>query len=135
MVKPPINLLVVDDDAINVYLIKKIIEKTGYNVVTESKPNGEAALDYLTDLIKNNGTFPNLILVDINMPILNGWEFIEAYQKLETNYTPSMFMLSSSIFDSDIEKSKLYSSVKGFITKPLGLDYLKNLFATLEEAS
>lgn len=132
MAKDPINLLLVDDDVINVYLIKKIVERTGYNVITTSKANGEEAIAYLYNVIKNNETFPNLILVDINMPILNGWEFIEEYQKMNTTYKPSMYMLSSSIFDTDIEKSKLYDTVKGFISKPLGVDYLKNLFETLE---
>lgn len=122
-----INLLVIDDDDINIFIIKKIVEKTGYAVNMVSKSNGQIAADYLREISDDEAIFPHLILIDINMPILNGWEFLEAYEKLGINRQPHMYMLSSSVYENDIEKAKTYKSIKGFISKPLTIDRLAEL--------
>lgn len=126
-----INLLVIDDDDINIFIIKKIIEKTGYNVDMVSKSNGRLAIDYLADIAQNEELFPQLILIDINMPILNGWEFLEAYQKLSINKRVDMYMLSSSVYENDIERSRTFTAIKGFISKPLSIDKLSELLKSV----
>ncbi|MFN0291817.1 response regulator [Pedobacter helvus] len=130
---PPskINLLVIDDDDINIFIISKIVEKTGYDVEICAKHNGQLAIDYIKDLLSNNQPLPHLVLIDINMPILNGWEFIEAFEALNIPATNDMYMLSSSVYENDIEKAKSYKSVKGFISKPLSIDRLKELLAAI----
>lgn len=126
-----INLLVIDDDDINIFIISKIVEKTGYDVEIVAKHNGQLAIDYIKELTANNLALPHLVLIDINMPILNGWEFIEAYEALNLNIDNDMYMLSSSVYENDIEKAKSYKSVKGFISKPLSIDRLKELLAAI----
>lgn len=126
-----INLLVIDDDDINIFIISKIVEKTGYDVEIVAKHNGQLAIDYIKELTANNVALPHLVLIDINMPILNGWEFIEAYEALNLNVDNDMYMLSSSVYENDIEKAKSYKSVKGFISKPLSIDRLKELLAAI----
>ena len=126
-----INLLVIDDDDINIFIISKIVEKTGYDVEIVAKHNGQLAIDYIKELTANNLALPHLVLIDINMPILNGWEFIEAYEALDLNVDNDMYMLSSSVYENDIEKAKSYKSVKGFISKPLSIDRLKELLAAI----
>lgn len=123
-----INLLVIDDDDINIFIIKKIVEKTGYQAQMVAKTNGQLAIDYLKELIDSQQVFPDLILIDINMPILNGWEFLEAYDKLGLQKDVDMYMLSSSVYENDIEKAKTYKTVKGFISKPLSIERLIELF-------
>lgn len=127
MTDSKINLLVIDDDDINIFIIKKIVEKTGYAVNMISKGNGQMAADYLQNIPEDHSSFPHLILVDINMPVLNGWEFLEAYEKLNIRKDPHMYMLSSSVYENDIEKAKTYKSIKGFISKPLTIDRLSEL--------
>lgn len=122
-----INLLVIDDDDINIFIIKKIVEKADLNINMVSKGNGQQAIDYIKDSIANPEQFPNLMLIDINMPIMNGWEFIEAYQMLNIQQSVDMYILSSSVYENDIEKTKSYTSVKGFISKPLSIERLKEL--------
>lgn len=126
-----INLLVIDDDDINIFIISKIVEKTGYDVEIVAKHNGQLAIDYIKELTANNLALPHLVLIDINMPILNGWEFIEAYEALNLDVDNDMYMLSSSVYENDIEKAKSYKSVKGFISKPLSIDRLKELLAAI----
>lgn len=124
----PINLLVIDDDDINIFIIKKIVEKTGYDAKMVAKTNGQLAIDYLKDLQQNELSLPDLILIDINMPVLNGWEFLEVYEKLGILQDSDMYMLSSSVYENDIEKAKTYKTVKGFISKPLSIERLVELF-------
>nr|WP_084406904.1 response regulator [Pedobacter panaciterrae] len=128
MTNSRINMLVIDDDDINIFIIKKVIEKTGYEVDMISKSNGQLAVDYLTSITNNVEIFPHIILVDINMPVLNGWEFLEAYEKLNIlQRKVDLYMLSSSVYEYDIEKAKSFKSVNGFISKPLTIDRLKEL--------
>lgn len=126
-----INLLVIDDDDINIFIIKKIVEKTGFAVNMVSKTNGQLAIDYIKDALEDREPFPHLMLIDINMPVLNGWEFIEAYERLHVEQTADMYMLSSSVYENDIEKAKTYKIVKGFISKPLSIDRLIELFKAI----
>ncbi len=133
MMDSKIDLLVIDDDDINIFIIKKIVEKTGYNINMVAKTNGQLAIDYLNSLSQNNESFPQLVLIDINMPVLNGWEFLEAYDKLGVAQRVDMYMLSSSVYENDIEKAKTYKTVKGFISKPLSINRLIELFDSLAE--
>lgn len=123
-----INLLVIDDDDINIFIIKKIVEKTGYEAKMVAKTNGQLAIDYINELVGTGQDLPQLILIDINMPVLNGWEFLEAYEKLGIEQNIDMYMLSSSVYENDIEKAKTYKTVKGFISKPLSIERLIALF-------
>ncbi len=66
------------------------------------------------------------------MPVLNGWEFIEAYEALGCTYKVDMYMLSSSVYENDIEKAKSYKTVKGFISKPLSIERLIDLLKGVE---
>ena len=131
MMDSKIDLLVIDDDDINIFIIKKIVEKTGYNINMVAKTNGQLAIEYLSSLAENNENFPQLVLIDINMPVLNGWEFLEAYDKLGVAGRVDMYMLSSSVYENDIEKAKTYKTVKGFISKPLSINRLIELFDSL----
>lgn len=121
-------MLVIDDDDINIFIIKKVIEKTGYEVDMISKSNGQLAVDYLSSIANNVEIFPHIILVDINMPVLNGWEFLEVYEKLNIQRQKVfLYMLSSSVYEYDIEKAKGFKAVNGFISKPLTIERLKEL--------
>ena len=122
-----INLLIIDDDDINIFIIRKIVEKTGFKVNMTSKSNGQLAVDYLASIADDKDLFPHLILIDINMPVLNGWEFLEAYEKLNIDRKVDMYMLSSSVYENDIEKAKTYKTIKGFISKPLSIERLSEL--------
>ncbi|WP_316746693.1 response regulator [Pedobacter gandavensis] len=135
MMTSKIKLLVIDDDDINIFIIKKIVEKTGYNVEMVAKTNGQMAVDYINMTLSLQESLPQLILIDINMPVLNGWEFLDAYGALNIDQKIDMYMLSSSVYENDIEKAKTYQTVKGFISKPLSIERLSELFKIVEQQS
>lgn len=131
MLDSKLNLLVIDDDDINIFIIKKIVEKTGFDIEMVSRNNGQQALDYLNETIAQNKALPSLVLIDINMPVMNGWEFIEAYEELNIEQKVDMYILSSSVYENDIEKTKGYKTVRGFISKPLSMERLTELIKAI----
>ena len=99
--------------------------------------NGKFAIDQLVELQrKDPDKLPDYILLDINMPIMNGWEFLDEYKRL--NIDPAgkskIFIISSSVFSNDINKARSYPLVKDFISKPLNVDKIIELFRVEDHA-
>jgi CheY-like chemotaxis protein len=130
-----VNILLVDDDEINNFISIKLIRKALLSADITACLNGKFAIDQLVEMQRKGADkLPDYILLDINMPIMNGWEFLEEYKRL--NIDPlgktRIFIISSSVFSNDINKAKSYPLVKSFISKPLSIDKIKEMF-TVEE--
>lgn len=125
---PTIKLLLVDDDDINLYILNKIVEHSGYSVELTSMTSSLAGIAYLNEIIAKDGQFPDIIFVDLNMPVQNGWDFLIAYEQLSIKKNIRLYMLTSSIFDSDIEDSKSYPILSGYYFKPITMGQIRNLF-------
>ncbi len=123
------KILLIDDDTINNFIVINKLKNIGLVENTVSVLNGQEGIDYLQKCILENSDFPELILLDINMPILDGWGFLEEFSKLEKTYQnkTSIYMVSSSVYNEDIERSKKYSSIKMFISKPLVRERLNEI--------
>jgi CheY-like chemotaxis protein len=118
------KILLVDDDQLNNLINTRIITKfSDYTV--DSFTSGKAGLMYLHDCEPE--LFPEIIFLDINMPVMDGWDFLEEFQKFPETLTQncSIIMLTSSIDINDIEKSKRFKSVRDFMSKPLTLESLR----------
>ena len=122
----------VDDDPITLMLCKKVIEKVEFAQEIDVAQNGEEALLYFDNLIeafKNNTNtiYPELIFLDLNMPIMGGWEFLDIFSENKYHdFFPELkvIVLSSTIDPRDIEKSKSYSMVIDFLSKPITKEML-----------
>ncbi|WMN10744.1 response regulator [Marivirga salinae] len=114
-------VLLVDDDEATNYLNKMIIEERGCAEEIIIVENGLEALKFLTN--KRNGKFPqpDLIFLDINMPLMDGWEFLEEYKKLEENQKSKVIivMLTTSINPDDKEKAHNHQEIQNYENKPL----------------
>jgi CheY-like chemotaxis protein len=127
----PISILLVDDDEINNFISIKLIKKALiYTEITACLDGSYAINELLQIQERNPDELPDYILLDINMPIMNGWEFLDEYKRLGIDPTgrSKIFIISSSVFSNDINKAKSYDLVKDFISKPLNVDKIKELF-------
>jgi CheY-like chemotaxis protein len=119
---------IIDDDPVFVLLFKKIMLKIGQFETVLNFENGQLALDILIEKFNNNEPFPDIIFLDINMPVMDGWEFLKALEKYKFKDELNIYMVSSSIDPTEIKKSKKFKTVKRFISKPVSAsDFLKNL--------
>ena len=120
---------IIDDDSIFVFSVKKMIEVNNLckNLLVFS--NGEEALKYFTPIITLSDALPDVILLDINMPVLDGWGFLDEFIKLKPKIKKqiTIYMVSSSIHANDLQQAKSYSEVTDYIVKPVKLDDLKKI--------
>lgn len=115
---------IIDDDAIFVFVLKKLLEKNGnFGNMIDFK-NGNDAIDIL---FSKESELPCVILLDLNMPIIDGWQFLDQLEDSELKDQLNVYIMSSSIDRTDIEKSKTYSIVKDFISKPVNADKLNKI--------
>jgi CheY-like chemotaxis protein len=126
-----VSILLVDDDEINNFISIKLIKKALITSEIMACLNGKFAIEQLVDIQKKDpNNLPDFILLDINMPIMNGWEFLDEYKRL--NIDPQgktkIYIISSSVFSNDINKARSYPLVKSFISKPLSVEKIKEMF-------
>jgi CheY-like chemotaxis protein len=128
------KILCVDDDPITLMLCKKVIQKCEFSETIEIANNGEDALKYLDSFTKDSaisiGDLPELLFLDLNMPVMGGWEFLDIITERRYNEIfPQLkvIVLSSTIDPKDIEKSKSYPMVLDFLSKPITREMLEEL--------
>lgn len=127
------QILCIDDDPITLMLCKKVISKASFSNEVITAQNGEEALHHFNTLKYTNSkskSKPELIFLDLNMPIMGGWEFLDHFTSpdyAEFNSVP-VIVLSSTIDPEDLAKAKKYPIIIDFLSKPITqpmLEYLK----------
>ena len=121
-------LLIDDDDATN-FLHQKVIREHHFAKNCHVFEGGEEALSYLTS--KNQGEYPrpDLILLDVNMPVMNGWEFLDKYATLEEVQKGKvvLVMLTTSLNPDDEKRGNALPDVASFMRKPLTINILEHI--------
>jgi CheY-like chemotaxis protein len=115
---------VVDDDAIYQVIIHKIIQRSEMFSASSSFKNGKEAVSALNKIIEKTELIPDIILLDINMPVMDGWEFMEEMKTIKSQIDKKIiiYIVSSSIAIEDKNKSKEFNDVFAFISKPVNVN-------------
>jgi len=126
------NIIVVDDDPVTIQLCNMLFKRIIPSAKVFVFENGLQAIEWIHDqegTLIQEGDF--VLFLDLNMPVLDGWRFLSYFQKLDehTRDRFSIYILTSSIGEIDIERSMQFDSVKGFYSKPLTRTVLEELFA------
>lgn len=115
------KVYLIDDDDIYVFLTKKTILKVMQDVDVEVFSDGLQAITHLKNIQHQPELLPDVIFLDLNMPVMDGWEFLEEYQEIYPSFTRrnELYIVSSSISPHEMERSKSIPVVSEFIIKPL----------------
>jgi CheY-like chemotaxis protein len=127
------SILCVDDDAISLMLYKMVITKASFTNEIVTATNGEEALNYIKKLTASSSEPKKkqlqLIFLDLNMPVMGGWEFLDSFSSVEySEYNHiKVIILSSTVDPNDLENSKKYPMVIDFLSKPISKEMLKDI--------
>ncbi|WP_264549592.1 response regulator [Flavobacterium sp. N2820] len=122
-------IALIDDDPAFVFITEKIIEKTNHFKEVKVFDNGLYALNYLKENLNNDTHLPNIIFLDLSMPVMDGWQFLDEYALLEIKNKSkiTVYICSSSISPYDITRAKSISDVTDFIIKPITKEKLTEI--------
>lgn len=123
-----INLAcIIEDDPTHVYITKRFLKRTGLVESILTCSNGKDAFDKLKAIISDGEQLPELILLDLNMPIWDGWQFLDAFKAIPSEKKINIYILTSSNSEADIERAKLYNIDSNYIVKPITLEKLQEV--------
>lgn len=126
------RVFIIDDDPIHQRIAQIMISK--HNLFDEylSYTEAQKALDFLQENKSNDEILPDVILLDLNMPVVDGWDFLETFESINKEFKKKIrvFIVSSSVDEKDVLRSKSYTGVRGFISKPLSPDIIRSIRET-----
>ena len=112
-----LRVLLIDDEFISNLIVRRYLDILG-NADYVVQTNGKEALNYLNQC-KANSEFPDFIFLDLRMPIMDGFEFLEHYEKMDIAKDIKLHVLTSSLNQDDLNRARKFKSVSGYIQKPL----------------
>lgn len=123
---------IIDDDHIYVNLIKRILEAKNLCDNLLVFKNGQEGINYFEALLENltEDNIPEIIFLDINMPVMDGWQFLDDFTKIKNKFGKviTLYIVSSSINPLDVKRAKEISSVKDYLIKPVTIEELETIF-------
>ncbi|GCC50221.1 response regulator [Chryseotalea sanaruensis] len=126
---PALIVALVDDDYIFQLTASRLLKAADASANVLQFSNGEEALRYLNDHSAEDNKLPDILLLDINMPHVDGWMFLNDYAHLKGKLTKKIkiYMVSSSIDPVDMNRAKSNQSVEDYIIKPISREGFKEL--------
>jgi CheY-like chemotaxis protein len=128
-----LKVLLVDDDRIYQFVTKKGVQTSKLSVEIVSFLNGSDALAHMEQAAQQKVRVPDIIFLDINMPVMNGFEFLEAYKGIKDKFSPPVpiYVVSSSADITDRQVIAQYPFVKGYLVKPVEQKHFMQVLSEL----
>jgi len=126
---------IIDDDPIFIYGTKRIMEEVDFSEDIIVYNNGQDAIEGLNEMTEEGKDLPSVIFLDLNMPIMNGWEFLEDFVKIPNNNRErvTIYIISSSVDPRDLARIKNYEVVNNYILKPVSPEDLQSVLENIVE--
>lgn len=123
------NVMIIDDNNIDLYITKRLIIKTNFGKKVLEYDDGAEALKYLQENQDNIPELPKIIFIDIYMPGMSGFEFMESYDLLSDTVKKycKVYIISSTIDEHDIERSRQDNNLTAFQVKPISKEFLNSI--------
>lgn len=120
------SICVIDDDEIYQLTFKKVVKATGFNQQILIFSDGEEAINFLQNKANRSEELPDVIFLDINMPIMDGWDFMEEYILIKPRIGKQIiiYMVSSSVDVRDLERAKAIVEISDYLIKPVTKEQL-----------
>lgn len=123
--KRELEILIVDDDKLVRFMHRNFLEKNSIKNKVESFENGKEAWEYVAEMGAVGTSF--LVLLDLDMPVMNGWGFLDRLQKYGQDLNVAVVVISSSLGEKEIRKTISYSHVVEYESKPLEMDRFRSI--------
>lgn len=122
-------ICIIDDEHINQFIVKTIIKKINSEIKILSYNDGEEAIVSLSQLLVSVDQLPDIILLDINMPVMGGWKFLDEFDKIKSQISKeiAIYILSSSGAPEDKKKAKTYDNISDYLCRPIEAYTLKKI--------
>lgn len=123
-----VKAFIIDDDEIFIYGFKKFLEIRGIFAELQEFSNGLQAMNYLQNP-NNADRLPDLIFVDINMPVMDGWDFMKIFEEIQSQLGKkiAVYAISSSVDHNDIDRAKDNPIIADYILKPISESYVEDI--------
>jgi CheY-like chemotaxis protein len=123
---------IIDDDKLSITLMSLLISKNEFCKEIHPFYDAQSALNELKKNCENCTNLPDVILLDLNMPVMDGWQFLDEFIFLPIKKEISIFVITSSIDPVDIEMATKYKVLKSYIEKPINAEKLKFMSTLIE---
>ncbi len=125
---------IIDDDPIFIFGAKRMMELANFCNSFMIFNNGQEAINNLKPIMLTGEKIPEVILLDINMPIMDGWQFLDEFIQIESHKEVTIYIVSSSIDPADLQRAKKYESISNYVVKPITAETLKNILQEMVTA-
>ena len=120
------SILLIDNNEVDNFIFEKFVAQSDVKVKIHAFVTAESAIEFLREGLQNS-QLPEMIFLDLNLPGMSGWDFLEEFRKLRIRKEIVLFLLTASAYPKDEEESKKYPEVNGFLIKPLAREKLLEL--------
>ncbi len=125
------SIMLIDDEAIDNFVNEKLIKHYFFSDKVYIHTSAKSALEFFINIDKMENIpetlIPEYIFLDLNMPMIDGWGFLQEYEKLDLSFDCKIVVLTASVDPNEKERAKRFKNVVGFYSKPLSEEQLSSL--------